>query len=1310
MPPLINGQAQARRSDGHIADVAILHIGFLGTRHTALVSADDRGMAFSHLATRGMGAVGRVVRTTRILGRYPELITRTSKPPRPSSVLAFSPLPLGNVEQATDSMGLAAMLTPYLLVIVSTTPVAQTQYKTNRPKEVAAHSAMSAALAWFPSIKLKAKEEVSDTKLVYCWSNILSVLEVSDITTVESSEKEKPPEFRFRTSARWKAEEAIVAVQWLSRSVLVVLTISQQLLILEEATMKLTDSLDLVQRHIYHHDLFSRQLHMLIESLDENDESMHGVVADAFYMSFRTYKGRLFVLGHNDMSIGTLTNWADRLLAMIEAGDFIGAIQIATSYYNGHGEKRTIGLPEDDRSRHSVVQEKLLEMITASVKYAFGRNPEADQGQIAISQLTELAEVCVIACDSMDNHDFLFEEVFTFYEDNGRESIFLDVLEPYIVGGKITSLPPTAVKALIEHYVTNHSPSSLEEIICQLNPLTMDIEQVTRLCRAYNLYDAFIYVWTRTLEDFASPLKELLTMSSEKMQPNGNVEQPANRHDNAIKMFPYMSYTLTGRVYPTGEIMDDSVASKAKFQIYEMLFFSSPESDKQRDSSASKNGATTSQPSFSHLSAILRFDSASFMSVLNEAFEDSFLNDTAAQQGSSTSTVGKVNDEVRRQSINRQYLVNVLLRTMNTEDFGAEDAIYLDMFLARSLPKYPQYVILPGTILHQTLTRLCHPPIDDIAEDCQLSVEYLLSVYHPTDIQELVLLLKKARFYRVLKSVYRSEQLYGDWIETFFLDDQNQEEIFDAIKDCLRDGSVLTLKQKRNVRTVTSEHIDDLLLIDVTQTASMIDAVAEDMHQLFVESLKRNPRSQYEYLGIFVGHMQGVVKEPTDRETSSNLTELYIRLMCQFEPSRVADFVDTIIVGGLQIDPLLTSMEEGGIVDAAVVLLAREGRAKDAMDRLTRHLSTLEAALLGLLENAEQSPDQESMGETIHDILKSMEKYTRVGIWLCKGQTKSAPRTRVLRPAKGASAAKDEQTTFEEGLWLSLINAVVNISRVISPNLTQHINTSSIQTAPLEDQRHHMVASTTTPLRALVQAVFTALLAATTTSRDGPSTSSGPVSFLRILRAFLTHAASVSPTLSELRAVLASIFTAYAYEESLLDLANSMLDRDLFVNVEENAKGMQRGWRPRGQGCEICRGRVWGPGVGGRVWDEWVKREKRRRSIDARDDWNGEKGKEKGKETAFAAKAEEDPQAVDDEDGSDERGDKNSTLGSPQFGPAVVFSCRHLYHQACLLERQREDREGEGAASASGAPPSSGGRERLDLICPVCTVHESLNS
>ena len=198
--------------DGHVADRAILHVGFLGTRHTALVSADSGGMAFSHLATRGLGPVARTIKSTRLLGRYPSADPQTERTRKPSSVLAFSALPLGNVEQETDNMGLTALLTPYLLVIVSTTPIAQTQHKSARPKDVSPHSTLSGCLAWFPAVKLKgsskdSEKQASDTKLVYCWSNVLTVLDVKVIPQDDSADKNKPPKLEFNARSRWRAED-----------------------------------------------------------------------------------------------------------------------------------------------------------------------------------------------------------------------------------------------------------------------------------------------------------------------------------------------------------------------------------------------------------------------------------------------------------------------------------------------------------------------------------------------------------------------------------------------------------------------------------------------------------------------------------------------------------------------------------------------------------------------------------------------------------------------------------------------------------------------------------------------------------------------------------------------------------------------------------------------------------------------------------------------------------------------------------------------------------------------------------------------
>ncbi|EYE91507.1 CORVET complex membrane-binding subunit VPS8 [Aspergillus ruber CBS 135680] len=1323
IPPIPSEQIDSRTSDGHISGSSVVHIGFLGTRRTALVSADKRGMAFSHLATRGMGAVGRTVKITRILGRYPLTIGEAGRPRKPSAILAFSPLPLGNVEQPTDTLGLVAMLTPYLLVIVSTTPVAQTQYKSPRPKEVTAHGAMTGALAWFPAIRLKGKDaQISNTKLVYCWSNVLTILEVSEMETDEPPSRDRPPQLEFKARSRWVADEAIVAVQWLSRSVLAVLTITQQLLILEDGSMRVTDSIDLLNRHIYHMDLFSGQLHSLVEQFHEEDASMHGVVADAFYMSFRSYKGRLFLLGYNETFMGALSNWADRLLALMEAGDFIGAIKMATSYFKGSAEKLTVGLPEEDALRQPIVRERLLEMISASLKYAFGRNAEANNERLEGKQLAELVKASITACVCMEELEFLWDEVFTWYEEHESQGIFLDALESYIVEGTVRSLPPTAVKALINHYFTNHSASGLEEIICLLDTTTMDIDQVTSLCKQYNLYDAYIYVWNCCLGDYIGPLQDLLEMIPPPVESfaNGESADVLKQYANAVKMFPYLSFVLTGRIYPTGEPMDGAESARAKGSLYDYLFSGSP--------------------SYSDLHTMLQFDTPSFMSMLNEAFEDSFLNEQDPDEVAPSQGIGA--------SINRQYLITILLQVMSSasSSFTPSDTIYLDMFVARNLPKYPQYILLSGTTLHNVLERLCHYPNPEMSQDCELSVEYLLSFYHPPDIQRLIPLFREARFFRVLKATYRAEKQFPQLILTHLEDPIEQEAVFTCLQDCLRPGSGLGKKQRRDVVDVVQDNARSLTAINVTRAAQSMQELAPETHNKFLQVLEEDSYRQYQYLVV-------IIEPQTVRGGESRcsdvvepwMVERYVQLLCKYNPTHVADFVDDLQTSDVRLEELLPYIEDSGIVDAAVILLARQGEVRGAMDRLLAHLETLQSGLVGILRSIRESPDSASTAEAIGDLVESLNKYARVGTWLCQGQSKMA-RQLGGGPINGTRSITelDQPLSFDEGLWLDLIEAIVRIaSNVFTLLSKEDLANTKAQQAPTSSQYGSNAAQLISSFRTLVQQIFTTLLSNTvkggssspspaSISPSMPTTPTTPknpssvtplgsqrndISFLRILRSFLTRAATWSPSLLELRTVLSSIFSAYTYERSLLSLANGMLDRDLFVHVDEVTRLRQRGWRPRGQTCEICREKIWGPGVGMKYWRSWEERQgeqsqhRMNKMISVQKDPVIERGKGKAaahhraisqSAAAIAAAANQSSNDQKTVVNDDEETPTPPNPDSEPASPAVIFSCRHLYHRECLVAIGGPSRS---VASRADQPvhfynPDGSG---WVPVCPVCT-------
>ncbi|KAI0966424.1 vacuolar assembly/sorting protein VPS8 [Xylaria arbuscula] len=1327
-------QTQYRTADGHMPNVAVTHLGFLGTRHTALVSADDRGMAFSHLATRGTGSLGRTVKTVRILGRYPETPAPTGKPLKPSTVLAFSPLPLGNVERATDAMGLTAMLTPYLLVIVSTTPIAQTQHKSARPKDVAPHSAMSGCLAWFPAVKLKVPDPItgstmSKVKLVYCWSNVLTVLDVDELP---SDNKDKQPTLKFKARSRWKCEEAIAAVQWLSRSVLTVLTVSQRLIILEDRSMRMTEAFDLIYKYIYHADLFSTQLHALVEQLDEEDTSMHGVVADAFYMSLKTYKGRIFLLGFNDVSIGSLSNWADRLIALMENGDYVGAIQLATSYYTGDANKLTIGLPEDTSSRHQMVQDKLMEIMSASLKYAFGQR-QKNQASADDQHLHELAETCFVACQNVGDVDFLFEEVYEWFEDADVEGIFLEVLEPYVLEKTIRTVPPTVVKAMVTHFVNQGWEGRLEEMICHMETATLDIDQITLLCKQHGLYDALIYVWNQALNDYITPLIDLLTLLKPLVQSDDSESYENMMEDkmfsvNSLKIFPYLSYTLTGRVYPTGESIAEELASKAKAELYWFLFSGNTiEWPKGSHKEFLTRLTGTQEPPFPYLRMILKLDAPSFLSAVNEAFEDPFLNESQEKQLNGGTRKDLPEEQVFGMAIDRQYVVSILLEIMNRDDFAAEDTIYLDMFIARNLPKFQQYLIIPGSTLDKIIGGLCNYPGADLADDAQLSVEYLLSVYQPPDLKPMIPLFQEAGFYRILKRIYKNDKHYSLLVQAYFDDPDDQEGVFDCLVDCLKSQAGLTKRQIQDVHDVIKQHSTELVELDPIRAAQTLHGYAPELHDYVLDTLEDGSELRYTYLKALLEPESEATEQP-ESTLSRDFIELYVQLMCKYNASHVSDYVGSVQATNLRLDKLLPTMEDTGVIDAAIILMAREGQIQDAMNRLTKHLLTLESALRGLLSDTSKDKEEIDIQETAEELLKALQKYTHVGIWLCQGQMKTSQQVDTIQRRQNSPAPSE--LTLNEKLWLEMIDTTVQITRslsnVVSPPDQNAISTGKHSSQLLDTDK--LVAL----LRSLVQHTFTALL--TATSAQGPfelsnrrvTSSGGSLTFLRILRAFLTRAAATSPSLADLRAVLASIFSAYAYEQSILQLSNRLLEQQLFVNVKQAVELRQRGWRPKGSTCEACGRRIWGPGVSGNVFEAWEEkqasetaRRKEKKAVlaaaaaipsssTARGKGKAEASQQpetssgKGKGKSFESTAQqglsEGATAQDgishEESGPGVNGNAVGARKNEPLGPLVVFACRHIYHQKCLDALQGQHGEERHRTV------DDFGRE-MEYICPI---------
>ena len=240
--------------EGHLAGSRITSIGFVAGRHTALVSADETGLAFYH----SLGKVLFVEASDilRILGKYPDEDTpnpssgpslpfRRRKSRKANTILSMAPLPFGTTPHPTDAYNLIALLTPVKLVIVGLKPTPKTWYRRHREieDEPRLGSRYKGSLAWYPCVipgqpvdarpvpnkKQNGSAQVAGTSpmLVYSWGNVMNLIRVSETKVVQRSKNARTGKvvevevgrITFEEAGRWSTDADVLGVQWLNLNV-----------------------------------------------------------------------------------------------------------------------------------------------------------------------------------------------------------------------------------------------------------------------------------------------------------------------------------------------------------------------------------------------------------------------------------------------------------------------------------------------------------------------------------------------------------------------------------------------------------------------------------------------------------------------------------------------------------------------------------------------------------------------------------------------------------------------------------------------------------------------------------------------------------------------------------------------------------------------------------------------------------------------------------------------------------------------------------------------------------------------------------
>ncbi|CAM6071281.1 unnamed protein product [Sphagnum tenellum] len=1038
----------------------------------------------------------------------------------------------------------------------------------------------------------------------------------------------------LRIVGQWDLDSPAVGVVWLEEQMMVVATAKDQLCLftkegVEVERASLGGEQEGLGAIIYH-------THIL---------NTFGNPEKTYHSSLSVRGAALYILGTLQLWRARLLPWGDRIKALQDAGDWMGAFHIAMELYDGQARGVT-GLPRGLDAMREAIMETLLALLSAYIDEAFaylslvipsspmppvdvagtkdhlqaeeavptvadswgGGSVGQDMIAEAREQYARVGGVAIEFCVHVGKREVLFENVFHKFEAVSQRGTFLELLEPYILKDMLGALPPEVMQALVEHYSQRGWLERVEQCVLHMDIASLDFNQVVKLCREHGLYNALIYLFTKGLDDFTSPMEELLAVAQHTHNPS---------HAQAIgyKLLVYLKHCFCGLSFPPGH--GSLPAKRLPALRGEILRFLLDQHGMQREQSSEvSNGADRSK--YPRLLYLLQLDTPATLLVLRLAFPVGgpldvgkqgygYItrpnNEQMSEEATEVATT-EIVDEGRRFL---QAIVSAFIEILDLDNRSgagsSEDSqeIWPSRGNIESLLEFvAQYVasrhavVSRGTLMHILEYLVSFSSESRKArENEDLMVALLNSVPDSDfDASHTLHLAQEACFWQVCALLYTHDGEYISALDSYLKDANCLHQPFTFIMQMLDHinglkGSVLTdfreavltrmpQLMQHNIKGtlwIVLEHLSgenqrvmkelgshsQLLfaylkaIMDARSSSRPLSSIgskpvvvaSSSSHSVTFEEKDSSASEQLETGGvpsIFIPSQWepdihvGDLLQRSGMEFTDEMAELYVQLLCQFEPRLVLKFLESY--ENYRLEHCLKLCQEYGITDAAIFLLERVGDVASALGLLLVEVDArmldFKSAIMASSSLAAQVSNNNDKWLDIPQVA-SFKSALAAAVTLCQRNT--------LR--------LDQQES--ESLWFRVLDRFDLLLSVILLQIWVRYEVDHMLFCHLKI----ILAAGNCVRRVLVWMMGDVI--------DGMM---GYVPLRVIMDKILAEHGN--HPFGDFRATILNMLSAYGYERAILRTAKQLIEDDTFYNVGALRRGYAHAYAPITSTCCIC--------------------------------------------------------------------------------------------------------------------------------------------
>ncbi|KAK9804391.1 hypothetical protein WJX72_010740 [[Myrmecia] bisecta] len=757
-----------------------------------------------------------------------------------------------------------------------------------------------------------------------------------------------------------------------------------------------------------------------------------GSPEQAYHAALAGSTERLLLLATEGVRTARLLSWQERLAALRDMGAWehalhlgLAALQVARSSQAAStpGEQTPDGplanaeLPWPGAGRGADVaaiatalQNLLLGYLDAALPQA-GQQPQHGEAEAQVAAAA--AETAIEVCLVVRRPAVLWEEVFPRFQAGRVGGVLLEHLQPHILADQLPTLAPEVMQALVEHFSRSGRPDAVERCVLHMDIASLDFNQVVRLCRLHRLHSALIYIFNRGLNDYTAPTAELLLA----MLYAGGGEGGRARRATGYKLLVYLRCCLTGQAFPPGGgALPAEVASLVKAQVLAFLLYTGPAglqsvAGGQEEQLGGQAGLDDLLPGpHPVLRCLASFDAGAVLMLLSEGLDgwdalETDLLEAIGQKQPPETTIRSA----------AQLVVDAVVALLEADVFRQADSGADAAATARALDFVSGMLaagrasaraglvmlVLQYIAIGPWLPDAPRPPPGQ-QEDRFVSVlrnasQDLAASRHGLrglDVGRALGLAQQAGFQRASAAVHHLSGNFRAALDCSLRDAASPAAPFKYIKDVL-DEPGTSAERLGRFRAAVLAAMPRLTQADGQATAALVLERFPEQQKAVIMALQDSPELQYKYLRGALQAAQAQQAAAAEGAEAANggteplaqhkhagghgkllaqaqVCELYMRLLCQFEPASVLPFLQAqdsyrVEVGGA---PLVAAREA---LKAAIALCQRHTRdaRPEAAQQLWFDVLQCYVELLRELRREEQALPQHAQHEEAPSSVRS---------------------------------------------------------------------------------------------------------------------------------------------------------------------------------------------------------------------------------------------------------------------------------------------------------------------------------------------------